>query len=334
MDQLYCWRHDGSPCFAGGAHPNGLAFPTRPDTIFYAHGRFWGTPAIGDLDDASGDRYEIVLASAKDSVYVLEHDADGDSLRLRWARSIGNGELGAAHASPVLADVTADGRLEVLVNSARDGRLSVVVGTRSAVFVPLPRLRLVVIDEEHEWAYKQEESPRYHGRDVAVMRASLARAVAILGSATPSLESLWNADRGKYRRLRLPERVDGRPAAKVMVVDLKPGVDGDGETADHPSASRNKTGGTESESRSRAVSPGRRNPVSLLSPGLSRAVQHRLERGEQTILFLNRRGHSPIVQCSECGRAVLMPRGRFVRAVRRLLRPAERDDGGGGPAPG
>jgi primosomal protein N' (replication factor Y) len=149
---------------------------------------------------------------------------------------------------------------------ASRGALDVVVGARSAVFAPLPRLKLIVVDEEHEPAYKQSEQLRYHGRDTAVRRAQLLGIPVVLGTATPSLESLANAGRGKYRRLRLPHRVDGRPMPSVEIVDLR-----------------------------------REGAGTLLSRPLQAALAKRLERGEQTLLFLNRRGHSHYTQCRQCG---------------------------------
>lgn len=148
---------------------------------------------------------------------------------------------------------------------ARRGALDVVVGARSAVFAPLPALRLIVVDEEHEPAYKQSEQLRYHGRDVAVRRAQMLGIPAVLGSATPSLESLANAARGKYRRIVLPERIDRRPLPSVQVVDL------------------------------------RREEAALLSRPLRAALAERLARGEQALLWLNRRGHTHHLQCRACG---------------------------------
>jgi primosomal protein N' (replication factor Y) len=150
---------------------------------------------------------------------------------------------------------------------ASRGALDVVVGARSAVFAPLPNLKLIVVDEEHEAAYKQSEQLRYHGRDTAVRRAQMLGIPVVLGSATPSIESLANAARGKYTLLRLPHRVDQRPMPTVRVVDLR--RDGTGE--------------------------------SLLSRPLRAALAERLERREQAMLFLNRRGHSHYTQCRSCG---------------------------------
>jgi len=160
----------------------------------------------------------------------------------------------------------------------RAGERRVVIGARSALFAPVANLGAIVVDEEHDGSYKQSEAPRYHARDVAVMRARLAGALCILGSATPSLESWRNVDLGKFRLLSLPERVGGRRMPPVEVVDLrKVRPDGTGKGA--------------------AVSEG----GNTLSPRLVSAVRERLEKGEQSILLLNRRGYASFVQCRGCG---------------------------------
>lgn len=146
------------------------------------------------------------------------------------------------------------------------GEARVVVGARSAVFAPVEKLRLIIVDEEHEPAYKQEEVPRYHGRDVAVYRAYLAGALCILGSATPSLETLHNVARGKYALNRLTRRVDDRKLPLLHIVDM-----------------RREKGG------------------SVFSQLLVDKLQARIERGEQAILFLNRRGHDASMHCPDCG---------------------------------
>ena len=154
---------------------------------------------------------------------------------------------------------------------ARRGEIDVLVGARSAVFAPLRDLKLIVVDEEHESAYKQNESPRYHARDVALVRARMAKAVTLLGSATPSLESMSNAEKGKYTLLRLPERVAGRSRGSVELVLLP------------------------------HLEPRDKRPVSLiLSDALRDAILQTVSRSEQAILFLNRRGHSTVVQCETC----------------------------------
>ncbi len=152
----------------------------------------------------------------------------------------------------------------------RAGIATVVVGTRSGVFAPVRNLGLVVIDEEHDQSYKQQESPRYNGRDVAIVRAQAAGAVAVLGSATPSLESRYNAERGKYTRISLPERIERRPMPDVEVIDMRQEF---------------------LETRKQAT----------FSRRLVESVTERLGRGEQTMLLLNRRGFSSFVACRACG---------------------------------
>ncbi len=158
-----------------------------------------------------------------------------------------------------------DGWLALATGEAR-----VVVGARSAIFAPVENLRLVVVDEEHEPAYKQDETPRYHGRDVAVMRAKLNGAVCLLGSATPSLESFSNALAGKYRLLQLTQRVDARKLPHIDVVDLR-------------------------------IEAMKQRTLPALSGKLVRAMQDRFEKREQTILFINRRGYSSSMLCTKCG---------------------------------
>ncbi len=153
-----------------------------------------------------------------------------------------------------------------------DGAVDVAIGARSAVFAPFPRLGLVVVDEEHENSYKQDEGLRYHGRDVAVMRAKMASAVCVLGSATPSLESAYNAREGKYRRLVIANRVDHRPMPEVEILDLKAGPQ-----------------------------------KSLLTPRLVSEVRARLDRKEQALLLLNRRGFSSVLICEDCGKSQPCP---------------------------
>jgi len=152
----------------------------------------------------------------------------------------------------------------------RQGRARIVIGARSAIFAPVEPLGLIIVDEEHETSYKQEEAPRYHARDVAIMRGQMENAVVVLGSATPSLESFYNCKRGKFSLLELPERVDNQKMPRVRVVDMRQAA--------------HKEKGTP-----------------LFSPQLKEAITQRLERGEQTVLFLNRRGYSTSLQCPKCG---------------------------------
>ena len=152
------------------------------------------------------------------------------------------------------------------------GRARIAIGPRSAVFAPLKNLGLIVVDEEHENTYKQEEAPRYHARDVAVVRAKIEKCVVILGSATPSLESYHNATTGKYRLATLTQRIDEKQMPLMRIVDLR------------------------QERR-------KEKAAAILSEKLRAAIADRLEKREQTILFLNRRGFSTSLLCSNCGEA-------------------------------
>lgn len=161
----------------------------------------------------------------------------------------------------------------------RRGDAPIVVGARSAVFAPIEKPGAIIVDEEHDGSFKQEQGLRYHGRDLAVVRGRFAGAVVVLGSATPSLETLHNANDGRYTRLALPHRVDdSRPMPAVELVDLR---------------------GREVERSSDTIAPSH-----LLSPRLLEALQETVERGEQAIVFLNRRGHSTVVLCRDCGTAL------------------------------
>jgi primosomal protein N' (replication factor Y) len=155
----------------------------------------------------------------------------------------------------------------------RSGSASVVVGTRSGVFAPVRNLGLIVVDEEHDGSYKQEETPRYHGRDVAIVRAQAAGACVVLGSATPSLESRYNAEKGKYTLIELPGRIEARPMPTVDLIDMRQEF---------------------LETRKQAT----------FSRKLIDALGQRLESGEQTIVLLNRRGFSSFVTCRSCGERV------------------------------
>ncbi|MBQ9430645.1 MAG: primosomal protein N' [Kiritimatiellae bacterium] len=152
----------------------------------------------------------------------------------------------------------------------RTGEASVVVGPRSAVFAPVRDLGLIVVDEEHEPSYKQDETPHYHARDIAVMRAHLEKCAVVLGSATPSMESWNNVNCGKYRLATMAARVENRPMPAVQIVDMRL------ETA-------------------------RAGHAQIFSESLLDALRLRLDRGEQSILFLNRRGYSRSLVCPSCG---------------------------------
>ena len=158
----------------------------------------------------------------------------------------------------------------------RRGDVDVVVGTRSAVFAPLRSLGLIIVDEEHDGSYKQEESPRYHGRDVAVVRGSHAGALVVLGSATPSLESFHNAELGRYSLITLERRVLDRPMATVRIVDMR---------AEYAES----------------------GPGVILSGALCEALTDRLARREQAIVLLNRRGFATSVFCRQCASTLECP---------------------------
>jgi primosomal protein N' (replication factor Y) len=152
----------------------------------------------------------------------------------------------------------------------RQGRARIVIGARSAIFAPVDPLGLIVVDEEHEHSYKQEEAPRYHARDVAVLRGQAEGAVVVLGSATPSLESFYNAQKGKYALLEMRLRADDKKMPIMRVVDMR-------------SEARGGKG------------------VPIFSRILTEAITRRLEQKEQTMLFLNRRGYASSLQCPLCG---------------------------------
>ena len=152
----------------------------------------------------------------------------------------------------------------------QDGLVSIVVGARSAIFAPFTNIGIIVIDEEHDTSYKQDSNPRYHARDTAIVRARGQNAVVILGSATPSLESLHNCRIDKYRYLALEKRVPGRLMPTVKIVDMRKEM-------------------------------AKKKNFSILSTDLKSGIRERLKRGEQTFLFLNRRGTANYVFCRECG---------------------------------
>jgi primosomal protein N' (replication factor Y) len=174
------------------------------------------------------------------------------------------GEVALLHSQ-----LTPDERAEQW-HRIRRGEARVVIGTRSAVFAPMPELGLILVDEEHDGSYKQEETPRYHGRDVAVMRAKLLGCTVVLGSATPSLESWQNAERGRYARVEIRERVEARPLPKVEMIDMREEFRETGQEQ-------------------------------LFSRRLIEETQATIDRGEQVVILINRRGYSFVVMCRSCG---------------------------------
>ena len=173
-----------------------------------------------------------------------------------------------------------------------NGKARIVIGARSAIFAPLERLGLIVVDEEHENSYKQEDAPRYHARDLAVLRGSFEQCAVLLGSATPSLESFHNASLGKYQLLRMSQRIDDRKLPLIRIIDLRLEAHG-GEAP------------------------------SIISEKMRQAIDLRIARKEQSILFLNRRGFSTSLSCPACGYVAECPNCSvsltFHRAENRLV---------------
>jgi len=155
----------------------------------------------------------------------------------------------------------------------RRGEARIVVGTRSAVFAPVKDLALIIVDEEHDSSYKQEETPSYHARDVAVMRAKMMNATVVMGSATPSLESYFNATKNKYSLVELRDRVEQRPLPGVEIIDMRQEFQETGQEQ-------------------------------VISRRLASEIRERLERKEQVMVLLNRRGYSPVVLCRTCGKSL------------------------------
>jgi len=204
-----------------------------------------------------------VLAQGRGAIVLVPEIALTPQTVQRFA-----GRFGSQVA--VLHSALSDGERHDEWHRIRTGEARVVVGPRSAVFAPLPRLGLIVVDEEHEPSYKQDEAPRYHARDVAVMRGRIERCAVILGSATPAMESWQNAQAGKYLLARMSCRVDNRPRPAVRIVDMR-------------------------------IEAAKAGHVQVFSTALLDAIQDRLSQGEQSILFLNRRGYAAALICPRCG---------------------------------
>jgi primosomal protein N' (replication factor Y) len=210
------------------------------------------------------------LEQGKQVIYLVPEIALTPQLLTRLHARFGR-DVGVLHSR-----LTRGERLDEWLRVHRQ-QAAIAIGPRSAIFAPLQRVGLVIVDEEHDPSYKQEEAPRYLARDVAIMRAKLCQAVVVLGSATPSLESFTNAQQQRYHYLQLPDRVRTQELPEVVLVDLR--------RDEH-----------------------RAGPGEVLSHPLRKAMVQRLARGEQTLLFLNRRGYATFVQCHECGHICQCPR--------------------------
>ncbi|SFS11828.1 replication restart DNA helicase PriA [Granulicella pectinivorans] len=206
------------------------------------------------------------LAAGKSSLMLVPEIGLTPAMTGQMVAAFG-GEVALLHSG-----LTPDERAEQW-HRIRRGEAKIVVGTRSAVFAPVVGLGLVIVDEEHDSSYKQEETPRYHGRDVAVMRAKFNDAVVVLGSATPSLESWANAERGRYARVEMLNRVADRPLPAVELVDMR---------AEFQAVGKEE----------------------VFSRKLLEETQATLDRGEQAIILLNRRGYSFVVMCRSCGEKI------------------------------
>jgi primosomal protein N' (replication factor Y) len=272
---------DRSPATDGVAAPGGGHHPAR------ALSREQGNAleAIGrGIDAATFSPFllEGVTGSGKTEVYLraaaLALESGRSALLLVPEIGLTSPLVTAARerfgaAVSVLHSDMADGVRHDEWWRARRGSARVIVGARSAIFAPLSDLGLIVVDEEHDAAYKQDEAPRYHGRDVAIYRARLEGAAVVLGSATPSLESRSNAARGRYAWLRMRGRIGASGLAHVTLIDRR----------------RQK------------------DPLAILTPPLVSALAERLSRNEQSLLLLNRRGYATSLACRECGAAAQCP---------------------------
>ena len=225
------------------------------------------------------------LAQGRDSIVLVPEIALTPQTIERFTHRVGAAQVAVLHSR-----LRERQRLSEWSRIAR-GEAHVVIGARSAVFAPVRRLGLIVVDEEQENTYKQEETPRYHARDTAVERARLASAVVILGGATPSLEAYTRAQAGRYTLLTLTERIDRQPLPAVEIVDLR-----------------------------RLAGRGTR---AVLSPQLETALERTLADHQQAILFLNRRGFATFIQCRACGTVVRCPTCRvsltFHQATHQLV---------------
>ncbi|HZQ91667.1 MAG TPA: primosomal protein N' [Terriglobales bacterium] len=243
--------------------------------------------ALARTTKAAGSGFSVsllhgVTGSGKTAVYLaaMQHVLDSGRGALLLVPEIGLTPAAAAELAEAFGDQVAilhsalsdDERAEQW-RRLRAGDARIAVGTRSAVFAPVRDLALIVVDEEHDSSYKQEETPRYHARDVAIMRGKLGGAAVVLGSATPAMESFHNARESKYALIQLRQRVEQRPLPEVEIVDMRAAF---------------REAGSEQ----------------VVSQRLHAEIAARLERNEQTLVLLNRRGYAPVVLCRACGETV------------------------------
>jgi primosomal protein N' (replication factor Y) (superfamily II helicase) len=261
-------RHPSSPEDAGPAL-NG-AQRAAVDAVRGAFGRFSPHLLQGVTGSGKTEVYlhliQAALDAGRQALVLVPEIALTPQLVRRFRRRL------AAPVAVLHSGLTDRERLDAWL-AAQSGEAGVIIGTRSAVFVPWARAGLIIVDEEHDGSFKQQEGFRYHARDVAVMRARMEEIPVLLGSATPSLESLANVDRSQYVRLRLTERAGGASVPRAQLLDLRRQMLDEG-----------------------------------LSGGLLEHIQRHLDAGGQTLLFLNRRGYAPTLICHECGWVAECPR--------------------------
>ena len=269
------------------------------------------------LTDEQADAFERLAAWAHTGAFhcALAHGVTGSGkteLYLRLADAVRNRGRGVLLLVPEIAltpSVAAlfrgafgervaiqhsglsDGERHDQWHRIRRGEVDVVVGTRSAVFAPVAHLGLIIVDEEHDGSYKQEETPRYHGRDVAVVRGQQAGALVLLGSATPSMESYYNAQNGRYHLVPLLKRVLDRPMATVRIVDMREEFAAGG-------------------------------PDVILSAPLMDGLRDRLEKQQQAMVLLNRRGFATVVFCRQCAHTLECPNCSVSLTVHKAIRRA------------
>ena len=261
------------PLTAKRAHPNLVTLNKEQHLAFDALQQHLGSFHVSLLEGVTGSgKTEVyasliadVLAKGQQALLLVPEIGLTPQMLARLEQRLGTVPI-ALHSG--LTD-PARGKVWQLT---RQGEPLLLIGTRSAIFAPLPKLGLIIVDEEHDSSYKQQDSIRYHARDVAIMRGKLQNCPVILGSATPSLESLANVAQNKYSLLRLTQRANSQPIPHLLAIDMR----------------AQKLEGA-------------------LSPKLLNAIQTALDNDEQVLLFLNRRGYAPVLMCHDCGHTLDCP---------------------------
>lgn len=271
-----------------------LALQRTESTVFLLH----GVTGSGKTELYLRALEQVLTAGGQGIVLVPEISLTPQTVR-RFAARFGQ-RLAVLHSRLSVGERYDEWR------RIRSGEADVVIGPRSALFAPLPRLKLVVVDEEHEWTYKQQEMPCYHARDVAIKLGELTGAVVLLGSATPDVTSYYRAERGEFKLLRLPRRVVGHEATALAAGTRSIVGGADDRQNGSPAAPRETDLPPVEVVDLRAeLRAGNRSPFSR---SLQRAMGEALSAHQQVILFLNRRGTSSFVLCRDCGNVLHCPR--------------------------